>query len=373
MNKKFLTAAIAAALIAPTAAFADVTVYGKLHMSVDYTDTNTDPAATTNNVDKGNLGLSSNSSRIGFKGDEGLGGGLKAVWQIESGVNMDGKGTSTLGTRNTYLGLAGGFGTFLVGKHDTPFKMFGRSLDPFGDTIADTRQLTNIGGVWDLRPANVLAYVTPDFNGFKGVMAYVTGLDNAVYTDTAGATTVGGADNNKLTAVSLNGTYTNGPIYVGAAYESHNTKNAIGAAAGAENPSAWRLGGSYAFGPAKVGAMWQKVSNTDVTTTVDVNRTAWTLFGTYAFGMETVKLAYTQVGQMMNDSNGVADTDANLLALGIDHKLSKRTSAYAQYTALTNENAAQFALGGVSGYGDAVTPGVGKDPSAFSVGMIHKF
>jgi predicted porin len=372
MNKKLLTVAITAALVAPTAVLADVTVYGKLHMSMDYSDSNTDlaPGAVER---KANLGISSNSSRIGFKGDEDLGGGLKAVWQVESTVNTEeGQGSSPnlsamntksggIATRNTFLGLAGDFGTVLVGKHDTPFKMFGRSLDQFGDTIADSRQLFGDGSGWDLRAPNVLAYITPSFSGFSAVAAYVTGLNESS----------AGPDNNKLTAFSMNGTYKNGPIYAGLAYEVHNVKNTV-AVGDRKNPSALRIGGSYALGAAKIGAMYEVLNDTAIVGEVD--RSGWTLFGTYAFGLETVKLAYTYAGEWDTQATGTMNnTDASLLAIGLDHKFSKRTTGYVQYTALTNEDSADYVLGGGGGYGDPVAPGLGKDPSAFSVGLIHNF
>ncbi|CAK0754373.1 Porin [Gammaproteobacteria bacterium] len=378
MNKKFLTVAISAALAGPTAALADVTVYGQLHMSIDYTDSKT-KAGAGSSARKTNLGISSNASRIGFKGNEDIGSGMKAVWQIESLVNMDG-GTgglggsgTTLATRNTYLGLAGGFGTFLMGRHDTPFKMLGRSLDPFIDTIADNRQLlaTDFG---ELRPSNVIAYITPSFSGFSAVLAYVTGLNNSPYTDNFANAGIGGADNNKATAFSMNATYKNGPIYAGLAYEKHNLINTVAAP---NDPSAWRLGGSYTFGPATVGGMWEQLSDVD---SKDMERTAGTLFGTYTFGMETVKLAYTQAGKWKTGGNDLKNSDASLWSLGVDHKFSKRTTAYAQYTGLNNEKAADYALGGGTGlpsggggYGDPVQPSLGKDPNAFSVGLIHKF
>jgi predicted porin len=259
-----------------------------------------------------------------------------------------------------------------MGIHDTPFKMTGRKFDPFDDTIADNAQLlgngnTGIGG-FDQRPNNVLAYITPNFNGFNAVVAYVTGLANSTYTDIDGNAGVGGADNNKATAFSLSGSYANGPIDLGAAYESHNVKDFAG---GQNDPSAFRLGGSFNFGPGKVGAMWEQLNDI---TGADVSRDGWTLFGTYTFGLETVKLAYTQVGKLDFAGTEAPNSDASLVALALDHKFSKRTTGYVQYTALSNENAAQYALGGNgSGYGDPVTPGVGKDPSAFSVGLIHNF
>jgi predicted porin len=407
MNKKLLNVAVAAALVAPAAALADVTIYGQLHMSLDYTDTNTDvPAGTVPSQKKTNLGVSSNSSRIGFKGWEDLGSGLKAIWQIESLVSLDeggstpipggvrGLGGSTpslgtnrgLGTRNTFLGLGGGFGTFLMGKHDTPFKLLGRALDPFGDSIADTRQLLGNGmngganSMFDVRPPNTIAYITPNFAGFNAAIAYAN-LDETGYLAPSGLITAGGTDNNKINAWSLNATYTNGPIFAGVAYERHDIKDFL-PGSGLKDRDGWRIGGSYAFGPAKVGAMWERLQKVASQTGVDAfgnpivdfdtHRNGGTIFGTYDFGMETVKLAYTGVGNW--SGGGFNDnTKANLWALGLDHHFSKRTTAYVQYTKLTNKDNAAYDLGGGGGYGDPVQPDFGKDPSAFSLGLIHKF
>jgi predicted porin len=273
-------------------------------------------------------------------------------------------GNDTLSTRNSYLGLAGGFGTVLMGNHDTPFKMFGRNFDVFGDTIADNRQLLNADvandgtGDWDLRPSNVLAYITPNLNGFSGVLAYVSGITQ----------TTDGADNNKASAFSMSGTYSNGPIYVGAAYEVHTVKDALGLT---NDPSAFRLGGSFTTGPIKVGAMYQALRDADGN---DAERDDYTLFGTYSFGMETIKLAYTYAGEWDTGGATVNNSDASLFALGLDHKFSKRTKGYVQYTMVSNEAASAYGIGANSGYGNSVAAAaVDKSPSAFSVGLIHKF
>jgi predicted porin len=357
-------------LAAPTAVLADVTVYGKLHVSADYIDSDTADTATQ---DAANLSFSSNSSRIGFKGNEDLVRGLKAVWQVESGVNMGATGhngtstgtNNTLSSRNSFLGLKGGFGTVLIGNHDTPFKMFGRNFDVFGDTVADNRQLFNTatdGIGWDLRPSNVLAYITPDLKGFGGVVAYVS--------DAAPAS--GSADNNNASAFSLNGTYSNGPIYVGAAYEVHIVKSSALGTGFTNDPYAFRLGGSFKAGPVKVGAMYQALRDADG---IDAERDDFTLFGTFSFGMETIKLAYTYAGELEGTVAGTGNnTDAGLFALGFDHKFSKRTTAYAQLTMVNNEAIGNYGLGANSGYGNPIAAtSAGENPSAFSVGLIHSF
>jgi predicted porin len=282
---------------------------------------------------------------------------------MESGVGMNKTATSgnanSFTSRNSYLGLAGGFGTVLMGNHDTPYKMFGRSLDVFGDTTADTRQLLNAG--FDARPANVLAWVTPNFSGFSGVLAYVSDLTLSTSTN--------GADNNNNSAFSLNGTYKNGPIYLGAAYQVHAIKDSYSPAL-SNDPSAFRLGGSFETGAIKVGAMYQGLRDIGG---ADLDRDDYTLFGTYTFGMETIKLAYTYAGEWDTGGATVNNSDASLFALGLDHKFSKRTKGYVQYTMVSNEAASAYGIGANSGYGNPVASAADKSPSAFSVGLIHSF
>ncbi|MEK7207402.1 MAG: porin, partial [Pseudomonadota bacterium] len=114
MNKKILMAAVGMALVAGpmvAAHAASATVYGHMHMSMDRYD---------NDVNEEGM-MSNNSSRFGFKGDEDLGGGLKAIYQAESGVFTIDEGSGFGGTlRTTYMGFAGSWGTVKFGRHDTP-------------------------------------------------------------------------------------------------------------------------------------------------------------------------------------------------------------------------------------------------------------
>jgi predicted porin len=177
MNKKLLAFAVAAALAAPMVASADsgnVQIGGTLKVSLD--SLNGANVAGTDLTRQWNV--SSNSSNIWFKGAEDLGNGLKAVWQLTTFVGMG--ATSNVNNQwtngNSFVGLAGGFGTVILGKHDTPFKILGRKLDLFGDQIGDLRNLTNGYGPagWDIRPDNVLAWITPTYNNFHAAIATVT-------------------------------------------------------------------------------------------------------------------------------------------------------------------------------------------------------
>src|SRR5512139_678439 len=173
MKKSLIALAVAGAFAAPAfAATENVDVYGKVHVSVsvfdETVDTGTvDPitgAIVAEHRGTSDLQFSSNASRIGFKGAEDLGGGLAAIWQIESGVNLD-EGSGNWASRNSFVGLKGGFGTVLAGNHDTPLKLVGRAVDLFGDTMADSRNV--MGGGSDTRAKNVVAYITPSSSGFS--------------------------------------------------------------------------------------------------------------------------------------------------------------------------------------------------------------
>ncbi len=348
MNKKLLALAVAAVL-APAAAMADsgnVTIYGSVHMSVD----------SLNDGSNRELNVSSNSSYIGFKGTEDLGNGLKAVWQMESLVGMGETGAAgaannanSLTSRNSFLGLAGGFGTALLGKHDTPMKIIGRKVDLFGDQIGDSRNLIANGGVGDLRPDNVVAYITPTVSGIHGAIAYVTNVDAAQ------------AEANSTKAWSGLAMYESGPVMAAISYEKHNVDGT------SADPKQWRLVGGYNFGDVKLVASYQKADNLS---TVDSNdRKVWGLGAAYKMGATTIKGQYYKAGEL----NGAANTDASMFALGADYSLSKRTTAYAAYAKTSNDSAASFgAFGG--GHGDApATAAAGKDPSGFSLGLKHSF
>jgi predicted porin len=143
MNKKLLAIAVGAAMVAgATAATAgdEPTFYAKIHMSIDSMDN----GGTGDAAD--GIFVSSNSSRFGFKGAADLDGGLKAVYKYEISTDYTG---GLAGNRNAYLGLKGGFGQIIAGRHDMPFKTVGRKFDLFGDTIGDNRAVTRLGSKLD--------------------------------------------------------------------------------------------------------------------------------------------------------------------------------------------------------------------------------
>ena len=135
MKKKLIALAVAGAF-APALALADsnVTIYGRLNMDFEQVQAggSTTPAADI----PGRNRVSSNSSRIGFKGTEDLGAGLKAWFQVEQGITADATG---VGGRNTGVGLSGAFGSVHLGFWDTPYRAAPsptiRSLPPVSPLI----------------------------------------------------------------------------------------------------------------------------------------------------------------------------------------------------------------------------------------------
>jgi predicted porin len=343
---KMIRVGMLLALGLPLAAQAGVEVYGQARPSVDFVNNNENTAGQKD----AKLSLSSNASRIGFKGDEDLGNGLALKWQLENQVDFD-TGVAFAKQRNTFVGVGGGFGTVLAGKLDTPYKSSTQYLDIFVDTVADFSAVMNYGH--DLRVGNTLAYVTPDMNGFKGSVAYVmsiaNGDDNLPKTSTQ----------NDQDAFSLSGNYSNGPLSLLAAYE---TLSKLGS--GGDDATAWKIGGSYTIMDATtIGLIYE---NTDVAGTIK-DRNAFYINAAHKMGATTLKLAYGNIDKC-GGSAGVCDqTGATQMSVGASQALTKNTEVYALYTQVSNDNNAGFGLVSSS------LPVVGQDMSAFSVGLNHTF
>ena len=363
MKKSLIALAVAGTFTAPAAfaATANVDVYGVLNLSYDYVKTD-----QPGNVDKNLSRISSNSSRIGFKGKEDLGGGLSALWQIEMTIQMDGNGNTnnvinaasgSHGLRNSFVGLSGGFGTVLMGVHDTPYKLATSRLDPFSDTTGDYNiAIGSVNGdnAFEVRANNVLAYISPKLADFTFSAGYVFGAELSN----------GSAPN--LNAYSLSGTYDAGPLYASLAYEKHNNLGGTTA-----DRSSWKLGGGYKFGSTRLGLIYEKSNRTGNTET---DRSAWAANLAHEMGPITLMAAYYHMG----DGKTVQDTSAKAWALGANYALSKRSSVYARYMGIKNDTGALYGCRIIDGCRQptppaTLSPDAGVDPSMFSVGIRHSF
>jgi len=346
--KKILALAIASAFAAPAfAATSNVDIYGKLSYSVNILDNQT--------VTNSDVQFTNNSSRIGFKGAEDLGGGLSAIWQVESSVNMDEGGGWGSG-RNTFIGLKGNWGTVLGGKHDTPLKLVGRTVDLFGDGLADSRNV--MGGGSDTRADNVVAYLSPSFSGFAFAAAYSTDLSSTSSLPVLVPTPTADADGRDL--YNLSATYTNGPLFLGAAYGDGDGHEALGVG------SQWRIAGGYTFGNFKIVGQYDNLEDDDTVNSGAQNGDydAWMVGGSYTMGAMVFKANY-----MTGEYDGVGGAEPEQWTVGMDYNLSKRTTVFGLFV-----SGEDIVLGSGAALADLNAPALpGNDVSGFSVGVTHTF
>jgi predicted porin len=369
MNKKLLAAAIASAtIVGAPAAFAESTVYGKLHTSIDYDNPPGGPNKTYN--------VQNRASRLGFKGSEDLGNGLKAIYQIELGIRSDGGnqqsvGDGHTGQRNTFVGLSGGWGTALVGRHDTPTKMafYATGNERIGDSIIDLNPGSGapIGVFTEVRANNAIAYVSPNFAGFTFAAATIPGEETGKTNSANGL-----ADH-----YSFGLMYSGYGLKAGAGYEKFDNQGDATLATNVRlsdvdlgsQPSGapetdikvFQIGASYTFmGNFSIGGQYQdtKIKDggpvVDPSLSGDVKYKAWAVTGKATFGNNAISAVYT---------DAKADAGPDLIkfrgwGLAGEHNFSKRTKAYVAYA------------NGKDKERDDLDK---KDGHTFSLGMIHNF
>ncbi len=352
-SRKLTGLILAAALPVGVQAADNVTVYGKVRTSVDFTDNGTGDAKN----------VSSNASRLGFKGNEDLGNGLRAIFQMETLVTVDGSAALLFGTpRNSYVGLMSGFGTMVLGVTDNAYKLATGKLDIYSDSMGDFNAIIgNVSGAttpFNEREPDSINYWSPKMEGFQFLAAYRVDEDATVKQD----------------RYSLAGVYEEGAYYASLAYESHaNEANATGSISSTAtgrifDTNAWTLGLGYIFNHdnTKVNFVYEDLAQDGAATVMD--RTAWYLALAHKMGSNTFKVAYANA-----DDNDVGpNTGASWFVVGVDHSLSKRTTVYALYTQTDNDSGARYGLG-TGGSTGAVVPTLGKDPSTLSIGINHDF
>ena len=343
MNKKLIAAAIGAAVVAAPAAFADATVYGKMHTSVNMNDSSV--------ANSDNYTVTSNASRLGFKGSEDLGNGLKAVYQIEFGISSDGGPAQTNPNtgprtpvdnhRNTFVGLAGDWGTVVVGRHDTPAKIafYATGNEVLGDSIMDLN--SGVAGVFtEVRASNAIAYVSPSFSGFTMAAAVVPGEESVAAN---GANAADGISDH----YSVGLMYSGFGLKAGIGYENLH-EQALGGTG--DDQEMIQAGASYTFNNFSVGAQYESDDNRGAVTGADYE--AWGLTAKATFGNNAVSAIYTT--SETKNAAGATTSDTDGWGLSAEHNFSKRTKVYVAY-ATEDEDVGN------------------SDQDSFSIGMIHDF
>jgi len=363
MNKTVLIAAMTAALAIPATSNAfevigkKLEIYGKIHVSVDASDND-----KSGEDAQDDLSVSSNSSRLGFKGKHKIADGdMAVIYKLEQEVNVSSKG-GEFATRNAYVGLKGSFGKVIVGHHDTPFKDVASKWGVFGDSVGERRSILGAsatkGNKMNQRGRNAIMY-SNKFNNLKvSAMYSADSLDENADEDS----TAGVQDNNDLDMKSIGIMYMGKdvPFYLGAAYEDWSNLDGLGEVDG------FRVMGGYKFGFGKVGVIYESISSSDHE---EIDRKAYGVNGVFKMGSGLDLRAQVLVA---DDNAADDDSGATRTSLGVFKKLDKQTQVYAAYGATDNDANAKY-QGVDGGHGDEVKTEEGANPSAFSLGLVYKF
>ena len=330
--KKTLIALAALTSIAGIAqAQSSVTLYGiaDVYVASESTTARSTTAGITSSskttqtlIDSGGM----NTSRFGMRGVEDLGGGLKAVFALEGGINVDTGATNSgsLFGRQAFVGVDGGFGTVTLGRHLTAYDALRGATNHSDNAILFSfSQLRSVysNGVVDYasRTSNSLAYTSPSFGGFSGALVLGTGEDK---------TGAQSASRNN----SFHLKYANGPLLVGYAYqnEKFNAGSALSTPGSAVplGEVAQRdynlFGASYDFGVAKITGSYQVAKQKDsLAPATDGKDKEFQAGVTVPFGAAAVSAGYVR---SKSDTTGLKAQGFSLLGT---YSLSKRTALYA--------------------------------------------
>lgn len=375
MKKSLLALAVLGALTGSAYAADSVQLYGIIDAGVaHYSNGN-------GSVTKLGTGIQS-GSRIGLKGTEDLGGGLKALFQIETGFCANGSGgsnasgsapgTSTctgggLWGRTSMVGLTGNFGTAVAGRIYSLTFDDQAAVDPFGYGLTGT--ISNVGTIGaPARVSQAVAYISPDFSGFHVAGAYIfnDGLATGLASAPAGSTV------SSTGAYNLQAGYKNGPIWVSADYLRANYYNGNALAKHS------MIVGSYDFGVAKLAGMYAQDKLSALNGTDAGKLESWMLGVTVPVGPGAILASYTQA-----KNKDVASTTSKQYAIGYTYALSKRTNLYTSYAHISNQsggsvcslvnNTPACEVGDATGNNSAPLGAAGMSSSGFALGIRHQF
>ena len=364
MKKIAIASAIALASI--TAAHAAPTVYGKAFLTLDYVSTDYDAA---NKTDEDTFKLTSNSSRIGFKGQDDLTDTTKLIYQLEYQIYPD-DDSQQFRSRNTYVGLAHNtLGTVLAGRHDTPLKLVQNKVDVFNDTLFD---MANAGVSGENRANNVLAYQSPALVGMPVTFMAATALSendtdgNVVITPEQKAVpAIVAKDGTELVKAipakpavyrdrkvkdngySLSLAYDQNGLYLGGAYDKDMGANNVNTGV---IDNTWRLVAGVDMGKMNMvqgltlGALYQQSQYYDNYSIVNNNRVnkasedekSWLISGKYKIANTpwAVKAQYVNT----TDEKGVKDADADEIAVGGEYAFNKATIGHIYAGQISRDN-----------------------------------
>lgn len=370
MNRKLIAVALAGLFSSPLMAQSNVGLYGVIDANLSF-------AKIGDNRFRGVQSGGLSASRIGFRGTEDLGNGLKAVFTLEYGINSD-TGDGITGARQSFVGLDGGFGFFGLGRQYSPGHNISGAIDPFASSAALSPVLlaqgvNYQGGFWPDSTAatiqgggggrfnNAVSYKSPNFGGLRIEAMYAFG-ENADQNNAAGNRRSGDF-------VGVGGMYRSGPLTLGLVYHQREGTNFtdMGFDVRQRDKKEWFLGGRYDFGVAELAASWQQVKSG-----VTVNGVGGDTWRDRIWQLSGI-IPITEAGNILA---GYAELDAaygaedvKVWTLAYTHSLSKRTTAYAGYRHVNNNNSATTgALPGLR-----TNDQFGSSSQGLVIGVRHSF
>ena len=321
MKKSLLALAVLGAFAGAASAQSSVTLYGLVDMGVMRTSSGTSNAANDGVGNRGEWNLKQGAaSRLGVRGTEDLGGGLKAIFQIEHRFNPD-TGAQTNANAfwhgRSYVSLSSNVGTVYLGREYVPAFWVASSGDPWGwdnlgqlgqnYTFASYGSADNTGTNGSIRNSNTVGLKTANYGGFTAELA------------------VSGGEGVRGRAVGFNAQYAAGPLYVGVGVD---TTDNLSTAPNQVDPRLVVVTAKYTFGPVTPSLTYAE------------NRTAAdTKTKSIALGL-TAKVGPSgevRFGVGRLDPHG-DDNTSTKVALGYMHGLSKRTSVYADVSTAKTDN-----------------------------------
>ncbi|MTW12469.1 porin [Pseudoduganella eburnea] len=376
MKKSLISLAILAASGAASAQ-SNVTIYGIMDAGIV-----SEHGGKNGNVTKVGSGINS-ASRIGFKGTEDLGGGLSAVFTLETGIKEDtgelDNTSNRLFNRQAFVGLSSKTaGTLTLGRQYTPwYNTFVQVGDPFQAGLeGSAKNIFPANGI-NVRNDNSIVYRSPEFYGVSGELFYAMGEKAHASTGRQLGASIG---------------YQNGPLNVRVAYNNINNDTAVGSVVTEKQIGHNTLiAANYDFKVVKAYAMFgsnkglnsanlTSASLPGATTGLPAGLPAGSSFSAYNGSVVSpsldsrtwlvganvpVSAAGSIIVSYAKVDDKTYDQDAHQAAIGYTHSLSKRTNLYLSYAKINNKNGASYIVGNNSD--------VGTGDSAYSVGIRHAF
>lgn len=345
MKRSAMTLVLFAVACGSAFAQSSVTPYGVVDVGVQW---NKQYASSTNaqesvwSVDSGYQ----SGSRWGLRGSESLGGGLKAIFTLESGFDIStgvsGQGGALFG-RQAWVGFQGGWGTLVAGRIATPssgtgsFDMFS-AIDPFGTGFGINQLGSTFIADNTLREDNAALYVSPVLGGFKGAAGYSF--------NRGGAETAPQGSN--APGVNLAGSFSAGPFYAVVTYDvlGYPDPGSSTSNAGKPDEKLLQIGATWDFKVIKLhGAFANQKNISAVRGLVSIappsgvtayDNQAWMLGVTMPLFGGLLSASYQSAdgdSQSYATSTGTAkfEPDYSVWGLGYQYPLSPRTNLYAGY------------------------------------------